>query len=107
MSKNWCYSKSFSQQLKGFLIINRLIKDFILFNSINYRTYNVRKFFNKTAIKILKPYKYLNVIDADYDLLILNNFHLLGVYIDAFNKDDQSWVTDFGSVEFAFVDICF
>lgn len=81
------------------------MKGFIFFNSINHRMYNVEKCSNKIVIKICKPYKCLNVLNASWRLLILKGFDFFRIYMDTFNRDDQSWITDLGDIKFTFLNI--
>ena len=78
----------------------------ILFDSSNYGAEYVRKYFDETAVEICKSYKCLDVSNTRKGLLIPNNFNFPGVYADTFGRNDQSEVTNFGDVEFIFVDVC-
>ena len=65
----------------------------------------VGKCSDEIAIEICKSYEYLDISNIRKGLPILNSFNLLGVYADVFGRNDQSQITNFGDVEFTFVDI--
>lgn len=72
-----------------FLIINRPIKGFILFDDINHEAYDIGECSNKTVIEVCKPYKHLDILNAGRGFLVFNNFNFFRIHADAFNRNDQ------------------
>lgn len=68
--------------------------------------YNIREYSDETMIEMCKSYKYLDVFDVGRGLLISNGFDIFGVHTGALSRDDQSYITDLGDVEFAFINVC-
>ena len=62
----------------------------VLFNSSDHGADYVGKCSDETALEICKFYECLDVFNTRRGLLILNSFNFLGVYADAFGRNDQS-----------------
>ena len=66
------------------------MKFVILFESGNYGVHYVKKCSDEMVVEICESYECLDVSNTHRGLSILNSFIFLRVYVDAFDKNDQS-----------------
>lgn len=88
------------------MIFKGLVEHGILFDIGNHKAKYIIKYFNKTARKNNKSYECLDVSDACRNLPIFNNFNFFGIHANAFDRNNQSQITDFDDEKFTFIDVC-
>ena len=77
-----------------------------LFDSGDHGADNVGKCSYKMTVEICKSYECFDISNLYKSLPIPNSFNFLGVNANVFVNNDQSLWTNFGNVEFTFVDVC-